>query len=89
MIKKPIDGWPDGWIEGKPVAFKDFKYNPDDLTEQIDDETFHIGQCYEDDAARVLRCTKCKSREFNVGQGSYFTAIRCVNCHWEACIHDG
>jgi hypothetical protein len=89
MNKKPIDGWPHAWIEGSPVDFGDYEYIPDLLTEKVEDNTFHLGQLYEDDAAKLIYCKKCKSREFNVGQGSYFTAIRCVNCHWEICIHDG
>jgi hypothetical protein len=89
MNKKPIDGWPDAWIDGKPAEYHDEFNVIENLTEKIEDNTFHIGQVYEDEAAQVLVCAKCKSREFNVGKGSYFTAIRCANCHWEKCIHDG
>lgn len=60
----------------------------DKLIREIEeDETFHIGQVYEDVAATTLECAKCGSRQFNVGMGSYFTAIRCPNCGWELCIH--
>ena len=54
-----------------------------------DDKTFKIGQCYEDQAATTIACKKCGSHEFNVGQGSYFTAIKCVKCDWQICIHEG
>lgn len=54
-----------------------------------DDETFHIGQSYDDDSAESVECIKCGGRSFNVGVGSHYTAIRCVVCHWENCIHDG
>ena len=36
-----------------------------------------------------IRCKKCGALEFNVGSGDYFTAIRCVKCGWEECIHEG
>lgn len=51
--------------------------------------TFHIGQCYENTPAVDLICKACGSREFNVAQGSYFTALRCPKCAWEVCIHNG
>lgn len=54
-----------------------------------DDETFHIGQCYENHAAVTIECAQCKSRVFNVGVGHCFTGIRCVNCEWEICVHQG
>ncbi len=61
----------------------------DVLREDLLDETFHIGQCYEGVAATTLRCLKCGSKEFNVGQGSFFTVLRCPNCKWECCVHSG
>ena len=53
------------------------------------DGLFHIGQCYDDNAADTVVCEKCKSDKFYVGEGSYFTVIKCINCKWELCIHDG
>ena len=55
------------------------------------DETikFHVGQSYTKETAKTLMCSICDGTEFNVGQGDYFTAIKCVNCQWEMCIHDG
>jgi len=53
------------------------------------DDSFQIGQCYDDEPATTLSCTKCGSDKFMVGKGSYFTAIKCPNCKWELCIHDG
>jgi len=50
---------------------------------------FHVGQCYEKEPAKPIACVKCNGVEFHVAQGSYFTAIRCPNCKWEYCIHDG
>ena len=56
-------------------------------TEQRND--FHIGQSYDDEPCQTVICDKCNSDKFIVGEGSYFTAIKCINCGWEICIHDG
>lgn len=75
----------DQWPPGSPLfAGGDEPY---DKVESID--LFHIGQSYEDKAATTIQCTACGSTEFNVGKGSFFTAIRCVKCEWETCIHNG
>jgi len=50
---------------------------------------FHIGQRYEDEPAKKITCIQCGGEQFNVGQGDYFTAIRCVKCEWETGIHEG
>lgn len=34
-------------------------------------------------------CLKCGADRFIVGRESYHTAIKCVTCGWERCIHDG
>jgi len=73
------------WIDGESLDW----IGDDILAKEIDDETFHIGQSYEKKAAKVLECRKCGGREFNVGQGNFFTVIRCVKCEWELCVHDG
>jgi hypothetical protein len=61
----------------------------DVLVKSADSEYFEIGQSYDKEAATTLACAKCGSVEFNVGQGDYFTAIRCPICLWQLCIHDG
>lgn len=50
---------------------------------------FHIGQCYQKTMAQQLRCKKCSGINFHIAVGSYFTAIRCTGCLWEACVHEG
>ena len=50
---------------------------------------FDIGQCYEEIPAKTLICKKCKSKKFIVGQGDYFTAIKCDKCNYEICVHAG
>lgn len=60
-----------------------------DVFETSDDDEFSIGQCYEKEPASKIYCKKCLSDKFIVGLGSYYTAIKCPNCLWEKCIHDG
>jgi hypothetical protein len=50
---------------------------------------FSTGQVYDNYKAKTTIYSKCESDKFFVGQGSYYTAIKCVNCGWEECIHDG
>lgn len=57
--------------------------------EPCDDAQFHIGQGYDFEPAKTLRCLQCGGIEFHVGHRSYFTGIRCVRCGWETCVHDG
>jgi len=67
-----------------------FSYYDEDICKYIDDELFHIHQSYEKRSnTQTIKCTKCGSSYFNVGSGDYFTAIKCVNCKWEICIHQG
>lgn len=53
------------------------------------DIEFNVGQSYEDENAKTLVCKHCESDQFKVGQGNYFTAVKCVNCEYEVCIHEG
>lgn len=48
------------------------------------ESSFHIGE-----SVKEIECLECGGRHFNVGVGSYYTAIRCVNCEWEHAIHEG
>lgn len=61
----------------------------DDVLKTTRDKEFTIGQCYEEKPAKKLQCKKCKGDKFIVGQGSYYTAIKCPVCLYELCIHDG
>lgn len=73
---------------GKDKNYKQPEFE-DVLQDLPNDETFIIGQCYEDKAATTLSCKKCGSTSFNVGQGACYTAIKCVNCSWQLCVHLG
>jgi predicted nucleic-acid-binding Zn-ribbon protein len=56
---------------------------------EIEDNLFHIGQSYDKHCAKTLVCKKCGGKEFNVGTGNHYTAIRCINCEYEVCVHNG
>ena len=55
----------------------------------IDRYVFHIGQSYKNKPVMSVVCKKCGGTQFQVGVDSYFTVIKCVNCEWEMCIHEG
>lgn len=61
----------------------------DRFYELKDDGLFSIGQIYEDEPAKTYYCRYCGKNEFYVGGGSYFTAVMCISCKRELCIHDG
>lgn len=72
---------------------KDENYRQPEFEDVIrmaeEDETFFIGQSYEDCAVTTLACKKCGGKSFNVGQGSYITVIKCISCDWQLDIHNG
>jgi uncharacterized OB-fold protein len=35
-----------------------------------------------------IQCLKCGSTHFKVARGEYYTAIKCVICDIEICIHE-
>lgn len=41
------------------------------------------------DSLPTYICVKCGADKFIVGRVGYHTAIKCVACQWERCIHDG
>ncbi len=61
----------------------------DDFILWKNDKRFHIGQGYENKVVDTCYCKHCGGDKFNVGAGSYYTAIRCINCEYEICIHEG
>jgi hypothetical protein len=77
----------DCYADGKPIP-AEFDAQTDFIAE-VEDGLFRVGQVYDTTPAKTLQCRFCGSKVFNVGQGCHFTAIRCVNCKWELCIHDG
>ena len=71
----------------------DVGYDIHDMQDQYlelkHDGLFSIGQVYEKEPAETYYCSHCGNNEFYVGSSSYFTAIMCVSCKRELCIHDG
>lgn len=55
----------------------------------IKDETFHVGQMYVEVPCETYVCLGCGGKEFKVGYGDLFTAIKCVKCLWEVEVHEG
>ena len=68
---------------------KETELRMDELVEELYTNTFSIGQFYEEKPAKKIKCRKCGSDKFIVGIGDYYTAIKCPECKWEKCIHDG
>ena len=50
---------------------------------------FHVKRIYAKETCVTIVCKSCGADKFTVGQGGYFTAIKCDKCGWERCIHDG
>ncbi len=61
----------------------------DNIIDFVDDGLFHVNNCYEETPSSTIFCKVCGGNVFNVGSGSYFTAIRCVKCEYEIGIHEG
>lgn len=61
----------------------------EDFYNEIDDDTFHIGQSYMDTNVNKYVCKTCNGDKFYFGQKEYFSAIKCVTCGWETCVHEG
>jgi len=61
----------------------------DDFIEAKEDKLFHIGQGYENRPAKTIYCKICGGNKFYVGQGDWWTGIKCINCGYEICIHSG
>jgi len=73
-----------------PKGIVKTKYpNQGDYLEEKKEIEFNIGQCYEEEPAKTLVCKHCGSDQFKVAQGSHFTAVKCIKCEYEVCIHDG
>jgi len=54
------------------------------------DIPFKLHASYEEPGStKLVMCAKCGATKLEVGQGSYYTVVRCPNCHHESCIHMG
>lgn len=76
-----------------------YEYIPDELEKKIPDIRYQLTKwlektifritTWDDEPLETLSCVACGGTQFNVGQGSYCTGIRCVTCGWEETIHTG
>ena len=67
----------------------DFDFNKKVL-ELKEDNLFHIGQKYSvPRLAKTYYCKICGGKNFNVGDDSCWTGIKCVKCGYEVCVHEG
>jgi hypothetical protein len=75
----------------KETGVLPYKHAPEieELVDTSSEPFFHIGQPYEKKVAGKLVCKLCGGDHFYVGRGDYYTAIKCVKCEWEKCIHEG
>ena len=80
---------PNQWDPKEVIGGTGIDYSKRKEAYLITEEEFHIGQSYDDYGAATIICKNCLGRDFNVGIGSHYTAIRCVVCEWEICIHSG
>lgn len=69
---------------------KEIKDQLEDIFDRKKDGLFHnLNGDDKRDQLKTIYCKICGGKEFYVGQGSYFTALKCKKCNWEACVHDG
>ena len=61
----------------------------DDTLLLSDEDEFEIGQHYEEEPDKKVVCKRCKGDRWIVGVGGYHTSIKCPNCKYEICIHEG
>jgi predicted nucleic-acid-binding Zn-ribbon protein len=59
------------------------RYRSDGKADFINEKT------YSGEALATLFCKKCGCSEFMVGSSRYYTAIKCPECGWEECVHEG
>jgi len=71
------------------LDFEDIDINLFEMFLTSHPTSFHIKQSYDKASPRLLECKICHSTQFMVGQGNCYTAIKCPNCEWELCIHEG
>lgn len=67
-------------------------YMATEMEEYIEDAeatVFHVRERSNKEIIPTYRCKHCKGVEFNVGRSGYYTAIKCVKCKWENCVHEG
>ena len=61
----------------------------DEVLEVKKEQDFSIGQSYSKKTDDLMCCKVCGGDKFELGMGSYHTAIRCPQCKYEYLIHEG
>ena len=61
----------------------------EDVIKETNCREFEIGQEYEGVPDKKIKCKLCGSDKWIVGRGDYHTSVKCPNCKYELCIHDG
>ena len=70
--------------KNKPFEYEGFIFDNEP------DKPFMLHQSYEKPGdTKQVKCAKCGRATLEVGQGRYYTVIRCPDCGHESCIHDG
>lgn len=67
----------------------DESLSAEDPLEEVPDSLFHLERWKDEGPLKTFQCRKCQGREFFVGTGIYFTAVKCVKCLYEVGVHDG
>lgn len=67
------------------------KFRPDEqfLLRDHPSKTMRLKQSYAHRKPPLLVCNRCDGESFQVANEDHLTVIRCINCLWEAIIHDG
>jgi len=64
--------------------------NSEEVVEKCEKSEFEHLQSYAKIVPATLRCKTCKATQFFVGHNdAYQTIIKCPNCKWEYCVHEG
>lgn len=78
------------WDDVDTHVPKEIKNELENIFDHKKDGLFHnLVSDNEVDKLDTIYCRICGGKEFYVGSGSYFTALKCIKCKWEACVHDG
>ena len=52
-------------------------------------DDFHLEKYRGKDTVSKILCKECRTDKMQVAQANYRTLIKCSNCKWEICIHEG
>lgn len=78
----------DGQFSGATASeVRDQEFEPSLVRKSEND--FHIGPKCDSTYASKLVCVLCGGSHFFVGSALWYTAISCIDCGWELCVHSG